>query len=522
MNSDYRLFFNARVHPLDATSRIADTLLCRNGSIVFVGQEKDINISDISAERIDLQGGHVFPGITDCHTHFAAVALYKNRIQLKGCTSLAEAVQRLRSWANNNKGNGWVVGGGWDANTWQDGQPHKSHLDTIFPERPVALYSNDGHAQWLNSAALKKCDFSAIPGSKAEKNEHGDLTGLVYELACRVVDETIGPVDAAELTDCLNKTYPELYRNGITSLHSMEEMDKFRVFQSEQLQHRLGVRICFHPPASALDDFLAAGIQSGFGNSWLRIGGIKYFVDGSLGSQTAEMYRPLTGLDNTGVEVITQDVLSELVCKAAKGGLSATIHAIGDRANTKALNAIAQAQRVDSPIPLRHRIEHAQILRDQDIPRFSNLDVIASMQPLHISDDVQLAKKYLYKTDSLVYPVNSLLKNGAQIIFGSDMPVADADPIRGMLAAIGRRYRLKPQNERWHAGECISAAQALRAYTVNAAAASDELSNKGTLEVGKVADFFVCDTDILTAGEEQLRTAQIKMTVLNGEIVYSA
>ena len=318
----------------------------------------------------------------------------------------------------------------------------------------------------------------------------------------------------------MQNIYHDLYRLGITGVHSCDAFDKHRLFQQMNVNDDLKIRICIHPPAGDADKLIAAGIQSGSGDTWLRVGGLKYFMDGSLGSQTADMFDNYDGLDHSGICVLSESDFYTMAQRAAENGLAATVHAIGDQANHHVLNIIENISGVNTPVHLRHRIEHSQILRREDLSRFAKNNIIASMQPLHIADDVRIAEKYLGKRSRFTYPVNSLLKSGCRVVFGSDMPVADPDPLKGIRAAVGRQYKLDRTEPVWQPQESIRVTDAIHAYTRDAAFASYEESIKGTLEPGKLADFIVFDHDIINADEDQLEQVRVMMTVLDGTAVY--
>jgi hypothetical protein len=232
------------------------------------------------------------------------------------------------------------------------------------------------------------------------------------------------------------------------------------------------------------------------------------------------MFENYCGLDHRGIEVLTESTLIELLQETTTKGFSATIHAIGDKANHKSLNSLHHVREISNKLKLRHRIEHAQIVNDEDIQRFSDENVIASMQPLHISDDVKISDKYLGKRASNAYRVGSIIKTGARVVFGSDMPIADPDPLKGILAANVRRYLLDKDQPRWNESECIPIATGLRCYTSEAAFASYEEDIKGTLDVGKLADFFGLPFDLENAQEDDLYDAKVYLTVLNGDVVF--
>jgi predicted amidohydrolase YtcJ len=520
----YKLFFNGKIHALDQSGTTYGALLVLEDRIVFCGNMSEINLAESRLKKIDLHGQHVYPGFIDCHTHIAAVALKKERVNLDHCQTLDETLHTIGDYAANCQADTWILGGGWNANDWPDGKPAKEHLDRVCPENPVALYNKDGHTLWLNSRALKLCAFhqyvNLSTGEQLGRDEDGQLSGLVYENACAVVEQVSGKTTYHDLKRCMKKLAPELYALGITSVHSCESLETWVQFQEMDFNHELPLRVCMHPPVEKMEQFIQAGLRSAFGNEWLRLGGLKCFVDGSLGSQTAEMFENFQNLSHAGIEVMTEDRLFDNVRKASYYGLSSVIHAIGDKAVFKTLNVLDKCRKISKKKRLRHRIEHAQIMREEEIKRFGDLDIIASMQPMHISDDIRIADYYLGHRTCYTYPIRSLLDSGCRIVFGSDMPVADPDPLKGISAAIGRRYHLDLAETSWQAQQCITASQALSAYTRDAAYASYEETVKGTLLSGYLADLIILNTDLEQADEKILQETHVKMTVLGGEIVF--
>jgi len=520
----YKLYVNGNIHTLNNKQDHATALLVSKGRIVYCGDDNDINLPEELIQRIDLKGLNIYPAFTDCHTHVASVALGMERIRLDLCETLSESLQTISEHSKHFDSESWILGGGWNANLWTDGFPNKKYLDQINSENPIALYNKDSHTQWLNSKALEVVGFDKMvidpPGGKIGRDSNNQLTGLVYEKACDIVNSFAEKVSYEQLQRCMKKIYPEFYALGLTSVHSCESLEIWAHFQKMSLQNDLNLRICMHPPVEDADKFIAGGFCSGFGSEWLRLGGLKFFVDGSLGSQTAEMFENFTGLDHAGIEVLTEDELTEKLQYTTEKGFSATIHAIGDKANHKTLNALQKVKNISKKSGLRHRVEHAQILMDDDIRRFSEQKIIASMQPLHIADDVKITEKYISDRVSNAYRVGSLMDIGAKVVFGSDMPIADPDPIKGILAAHSRRYLLDKNEPKWNESECITVPQALRCYTSEAAFASYEENLKGTLEVGKLADFIGLPINLEDADEDALHDAQVNLTVLGGEVVF--
>ena len=520
----YTLYYNARIYSLDSRHTVYSALLTKRDRIIFIGHPDSLTLPGERINKIDLRGRAVVPGFIDCHTHVGSVALYEERLGLGDCQTRSEAVDRIRKHLAGFSGEYWILGGGWNANVWPEGRPHKKELDNLNKDRPIALHNKDGHTIWMNSKALQLAGFDRNTpdptGGRLGRDPDGELNGLAYDTACFIVEQKSESASYPFLNRCLKKFYPKLYRLGITSVHSCESLEFHRIFRQITANHESGIRICMHPPMAKAEEIISEKIRSGSGNEWFRMGGLKYFVDGSLGSQTAELFAPYKELGHSGIPVMEAEELGERVSLAARNGLSATIHAIGDKANHKALKALSLSRKISESHKLRHRIEHAQILQPEDRRRFGELNVIASMQPLHIAEDIRIADKYLGDRAKNAYPVNALLREGTRVVFGSDMPVADPDPIKGMLAGVARRYMLDKREPSWYPEHCVTPLQALHAYTRDAAFASYEENLKGTLEPGKLADFVVLSEDFLEGGEETLYNTRPVMTVLGGEIVY--
>jgi hypothetical protein len=311
-----------------------------------------------------------------------------------------------------------------------------------------------------------------------------------------------------------------LLRHGITSVHAMEERETFGALQQLQRSGRLPLRVTLYRGAGSLDALIASGLRSGFGDEWLRIGGLKLLIDGSLGSQTAWMFRPYEGSDSEcGVPVLHGDELRDLVRRASEAGIACAIHAIGDRANTEALDALTSVRGFPTPLP--HRIEHAQLLRRADLPRFARLNVIASMQPCHILGDIDSAERYWGRRSRWAYPIRSLLRAGARAIFGSDAPVETHDVTAGIYAAV-RRQTLdgRPSHGWYREEEGIGRLATLRAYTTEPAAATGEAGLKGKLAPGYLADVVVLSEDVLRVRPERLMQPRVDLVVLAGHLRY--
>lgn len=523
----YTLFHNAKIQTLDFNLPYCSSILIQNNQIIFCGNEKDINLPDSKTKKINLNGLAVLPSFIDCHTHFAMASKKIDQISLDHCQTFDETIQEIKRNIGRFEKGVWIKGGGWNANLWDGLIPDKKYLDTISVEHPIALFNKDLHTLWLNSLALKKCGLNSdIPSNLKNKiivGHDGKPNGLLVEDTCQIVEDISSKNSQSNIQKNLKLFSDELLKVGITSVNSMENLQDFDQFMILYQNENMKTRICFHPPAEEIERIISANIQSGLGNNWLKFGGLKYYVDGSLGSQTAEMFENFEGLDHAGIEVLSQEALNEKLKYAAANGLSATIHAIGDKANFKTINAIEEtiSQNV-SESSLRHRIEHCQIINEQDIQRLNQSNIIASMQPLHITDDVKISDKYLGNRAKNAYPVNTLLKSGTKVVFGSDTPVADFNPLKGMQAAISRRYNLDANEDSWNPNENITIQQAVAAYTRDAAYASYDEPIKGTLDPGKLADFVILSEDIMNSNnpEETLKIIEVVGTVLDGKIVF--
>lgn len=522
----YTLYYNGTIHSLNQNNSVDSLLLTQKNRIVYCGNEQDLNLPEYQVKKVDLKRLSVLPAFIDCHTHLVLSSQKYNHISISHSMSFKEMLNEVKSKLNRFGKGEWIKGSGWNANIWNDKIPHKKYLDEISAEHPIALFSKDLHTLWLNSIALKTCQISSnIPSKyqgKIQLDKNGEPTGLLVEDACHLVDDFSSELNPDQSEKNLTKFSNELLAKGITSVHTMEGSDELALLERMSLNKKLHTRVCFHPPEEEVETLVKAKIYTGFGNEWLRFGGLKYFVDGSLGSQTAEMFENYLELNHSGIEILNEAELTNKISYAAANGLSATIHAIGNRANHKTLNALSKIFHKKQSIPLRHKIEHSQIINNEDIPRFKKMNIIASMQPLHIADDVRIGDRYLGKRAAIAYPIKTLLDAGTKIVFGSDTPVADFDPFKGMLAAICRRYNLDKNEPSWFPDQKIKIQQAVNAYTKEAAYSSYEEHLKGTLEPGKLADFVVLSEDILKVSdiESSLRNVKVMATIMDGEIVY--
>jgi predicted amidohydrolase YtcJ len=429
--------------------------------------------------------GRAWPGLIDSHVHLEGLADRHLTLDLAGVPSLDEALALITSWSDKLPPDGWVAGAGWYNDAWSDPSfPTRAQLDKATGGRPAYLRRKDGHSAWVSSAALKLAGIDRStpdpPGGSIDRDKRGEATGILRETAMHLVDVLVPHPSEAQLDDAMARTLDELAALGLTGVHSMDTARGFGSWQRLRARGRLRLRITYNLPLADLPHAERMGVRSGWGDEWLRIWGVKAFLDGSLGSRTAEM------LDGSGTARLTQPDLVDLVERAVRAELNVCLHAIGDGAVRRALDALAPHRAAWSG--WRPRIEHAQCVNPKDVKRFARIGVIASMQPIHAVADRELVDRYWPRVAAHSYAWGALEQAGARLAFGSDAPVETADPLGGIEAATAWRRKT-----RWHPELAISPAAARRAYTSGAAYAVGMEKDLGSLRPGKLCDMTVVD-----------------------------
>lgn len=429
--------------------------------------------------------GEALPGLIDSHIHLEGLAARKLTVELGGAKSVKEVLTRVSQWAKKLPNGAWVVGAGWYNDVWTDPAfPTRRQLDKAVGGRPAFLRRKDGHTAWVSSEALRLAGVgrstSDPPGGQIDRDDMGEPTGILRETAMQLVDDMIPPVADADLDGAMARALAELARAGLTSVNSMDTAAGFASLQRLHARGKLPVRVTYNPRLEDLPHAERMGIRSGWGDLWLRIWGIKAFLDGSLGSRTAEM------LDGSGVVRLTQEDLVDMVTRCARAELNVCLHAIGDGAVRRALDALAPHRNAWST--WRPRIEHAQCVNPKDIPRMAKLGVIASMQPIHAVADRELVDRFWPAVTHHAYAWRPLEKAGVRLAFGSDAPVEVADPLAGIDAATAWRRRAG-----WRPELSVTRTSALRAYTSGAAYAVGMESDLGSLQPGKLCDMTVVE-----------------------------
>ncbi|HUQ41792.1 MAG TPA: amidohydrolase [Candidatus Limnocylindrales bacterium] len=516
------LFHGGRIDVGDGTH--VEALLARDGRVSALGSASDLRRDARDVERVDLRGGAMVPGWVDAHVHFIWWALQMSQLDLRETKTVDDALASIAAYARRLPPDAWILGGRFDKNVWGK-WPSRADLDKVTAGRPAALRSRDGHSRWVNTAALARAGVTresiAPAGGTIFHDENGEPSGILQENANGLIDAVIPPPTDDEMIAAARLGQREAWKRGLVGF---ESLDAFRdrhplsAFQRLNAAGELGLRAIIGLPRAKLDEALALGLRTGFGDEWVRIGHLKFFTDGALGSQTAALEEPYAGSDDRGILTIEPETLTQEVGRAALGGIAVAIHAIGDRAVHVALNAIQATRRIAPE--LRQKIEHVQLVRADDLGRFAELGVIASMQPIHATSDRDLADRYWGpERTTRAYPWRTLLASGAVLAFGSDAPVEPIDPILGIHAAVARR---RPGDaDAWTPAQKLTLAEALAGYARGPAYALGRERDAGTLAVGMLCDATVVDRDIAAISEGELHDVRVRATITGGVVRYA-
>ena len=512
-------------HPLTATA-----LLVRQGRIAALGELSELRKMVPAAELIDLGRATLLPGLIDTHTHFFEWARRLAGLDLSGAADHGEL--RLRLAAHRDRagdGEEWVGGSGWDP-ALLEGEPRldRALLDEFFPDRPVALESRDFHTLWCNTRALELSGvLGGTPsptGGEIGLRRDGSPDGLLYETAWQLILDARAPEPEKLRERWLRHAIRKGHALGLTGFHSMEPDAARRSYRHLADRGELEMRVVFHSPLLDLDQRIELGAPSYRpDDEWLRWGGVKIFMDGSLGSRSAYMVEAYPD-GGHGRLLMPQEELVAQIVKAAGAGIAPTIHAIGDACMRTVVAALEEAVEIleggGQIIPPCARIEHAQCVRPEEIARLAELSILCAMQPIHIADDVPLLPRLWPEAGRFAYPMRSMVDSGVAIALGSDVPVASPDPRQGIYAAMQRRAGNAPSGLAWHPEEALNAQEALAGYTSWAAYAGRWDDELGSLKPGYRADLVALEIPGEGAPCEQWLEAALRMTMVDGKIVY--
>ena len=461
-----------------------------------------------SPERVDLGGRCVVPGFSDAHVHFPTWALARGEVRLEGVSSVEEAAARVRAALGGIRPGGWLRGRGWRDAEWPE-KPSREALDEVAGDVPVALLAHDSHSLWLNSAALALADGDLeVDGGVVERDAAGEPTGILREEACWRFRDRHVEIAEDDYLDAMRDGLRVAASRGVTAVHDKDGwIGALRFWQALAGEGSFSLRVWQSLPAEEVDRLAALGVRSGFGDAMLRLGYLKAFMDGTLGSQTARM------LDGSGVEITSKAALVDVLRRAAPAGWPVAVHAIGDLANREALDAFEETRDVWAPLGLRHRIEHAQLLAPADVRRFGDLGVAASVQFSHAPSDRGLADRYWEgKTDG-AYAYRSLWESGAVVANGSDAPIEELDPLAGIRAGVLRTLDDRPA---WHPEQALTVEQAFAATCVTPAWLAYDEHRRGKLLPGYLADLVVLDRDPFETEPDRLAEIQVIATMVGG------
>jgi predicted amidohydrolase YtcJ len=467
-----------------------------------------------SPEVVDLGGRTVLPGFNDAHVHFPTWALAQRQIDLDGCGSLSEALGRVREAPAPEAGR-WIRAYGWRSGDWSPPvEPTRSDLDAITGTTPAALISKDYHSLWLNSAGLALADGNLeAAGGVVERDASGEPTGVLREEAAWGFKERFLVVSDDEYLEAMRVGVRLALQRGVTAVHDKDGwLGAPRLWQRLHAESGLGIRVWQSLPHDRLGALEDIGVHSGIGNDFPRIGYLKVFMDGTLGSQTALM------LDGSGVEITSAEELADIVRRAARIGWPVAVHAIGDRANRNALDAFEQTADEWRPRGLRHRIEHAQCLAPEDVVRFGAIGVAASVQFSHAPSDRDLAERFWPDRLDAAYAWRSLLDSGAVLANGSDAPIEELDPLAGIRAGVLRTADERPA---WRPEQVVTVEEALHATCVAPAWLTGDERRRGKLLPGYLADLVVLDRDPVTCPAEELAEVQVVATMVGGRWLHN-
>jgi predicted amidohydrolase YtcJ len=502
------------------TVRTLDPSLPKTGALALAGERVAGGVGThetalASPERVDLGGRCVLPGFTDSHVHFPTWALAQRQVRLEGAESLDDALSRIASAVGDVPSGRWLRGLGWRSGDWSPTvEPTKEALDAVAGDVPVALMSKDYHSLWVNSAALAIADSGLqVPGGVVERDDRGEPTGVLREeCAWHFRDAYVRPTED-EMVEACREAIPLALSRGVVSVHDKDGwLGALRVFQRLRDEGALDLRVWQSLPWDHVDRLAEIGLASGLGDDFLRVGYIKAFLDGTLGSRTALL------LDGTGVEIVGYEEFVDIVRRSAGAGFPVAVHAIGDLANRRALDAFEATRDDWRPRGLRPRIEHAQLLAPEDTGRFAALGVAASVQFSHAPSDRDLAERFWEGKTAGAYAFRSLVDSGAVVANGSDAPVEELDPLLGLVAGVTRTL---DERGPWHSEQAVTVEQALHATCVAPAWLTGDERRRGKLLPGLLADLVVLDRDPFECPPEDLQELEVVATMVGGRWVHN-
>jgi len=513
------VLLNGNIVTMDRRLKRARAVAVVGERILRVGKNSDVRpLITKKTKVLDLRGKTVIPGMIDTHIHFVDYGLSLGRIDLRGVRSIAEIQDKVASKAKETRARGWILGRGWDQERLKEKRyPNRLDLDKAAPGNPVLLNRVCGHVCVTNSLGLQVAGITKETpdpqGGQIDKDPAtGEPTGVLRDEAMPLVWRHVPLPTKAELVAAIDTASRSALSSGLTTVHALlRDSSYVEALQEAQATGRLGVRVYMGIPVDLLDSLIGLGIKTGFGNDWLKIGCVKILLDGSLGGRTAALKEPYADdPSNKGLLLYREEELRQLVCKAHDSGYQLAVHAIGDYAIDLSLDAIEEAQRKTPRKDHRHRVEHASIINPKQIEKMSRMEVIASVQPAFVTSDFWAVDRVGRKREKWVYPFKTLFRKVVASA-GSDCPVERLDPIEGIWAAVTRGGFLPDER--------LGVDQVLHMYTLNAAYASFDEDEKGSISERKLADMVVLSKDPFKVPPDKLKSIKVEKVIIGGRIV---
>lgn len=525
-----RILYNGKVITQDETQPRVSALAICGGRIVAAGMDDDIlPLETEGTVKENLEEKVIIPGLIDAHLHWQWTARALQDVDVFEVPSKQVALERVAQRASTLRADDWIIGHGWSQEYWDDKTfPTATDLDSVAPHHPVFLRAKSGHAVWVNSESLRRAgitsQMSDPEGGHIGRDASGQPNGILFETAIDLVAEHLPTYSPAQIAEQMKAAQKLALASGLTGFHDFDGPDCLAALQILRERGELAMRVVKNINDYVIDHAHALGIRWGFGDHWIRIGGLKIFADGALGPRTAAMVDPYEGEPgNYGVVVTEKEAMHELVSRASAAGMPSTIHAIGDRAVHDVLDVYEsvrqeEAARGELPESRRHRIEHVQVIHPDDAHRLADLKIIASMQPIHATSDYDMADRYWGKRSQWAYNPRIQLDRGAVVAFGSDSPVDPFEPLNGIYAAVTRRRPDgSPGPDGWYPEAKVTAKEALRGWTLGPAYAAGQEHLQGKLAPGYLADLVVLDRDLLTVPADEILDIQVLGTMVDGK-----
>jgi len=526
------VLLNGTVWTVNPDQPWAEAVALKRDKILEASSSEEIKrmIGD-NTQVIDLKGDLVLPGFIDSHTHFLDGGFSLLGIRLRDAESRDEFISRIDDKSKEIEKGAWILDGNWDHQSFDPPElPRKEWIDPVTPHNPVCVNRHDGHMVLVNSLALKLAGITKntptpAGGEILKDPETGEPTGILKDAAMNLVMRHIPEPSFKEKLKAAEVALKHAAELGVTSAHDMAYAENFEVYQELLRQNKLTARLYVYIPITEVEIYARLKLKAPFGNNLLKIGGLKGFVDGSLGSSTALFFDPYTdnprkkGLLHS--QMFPEGIMEKRIIQADKAGLQVAVHAIGDKANNILLDIFERIITQNGERDRRWRIEHAQHLLPQDIERIANLGIIASIQPYHAIDDGRWAERKIgRKRCQYTYAFKSLVEKGVVLACGSDWTVAPLDPIGGIYAAVTRQTLDGKHPEGWFPEQKISLEEAIRGYTLNGAYAEFSENLKGSVEKGKLADLVVLSRNIFKIQPDEIQKTEVKMTIFNGKVIF--